>query len=249
MSIRPCVFEGSGDFFRVQLRISALSSMRGSLPPTAGIATAASGRCAPSTLDGRDHRRFQHRSDRGGRDLRRPRRGRRLLPLPLRAAAGPRLPLGGQRRLRGGARQRRLAPRAGPEPALRGELLGDLHRPRPDRDRPRRDPQRSQGAADQDLRGADRRDGRPLRRLALRHPPQPRVARRRPARARRQGWPDRRRRRLRDRLDPLHRPHPRRDPLAPPPSPARPAAAPSSSPSTRPAWRSPSSSPPLPSPA
>ena len=34
-----------------------------------------------------------------------------------------------------------------------------------------------------------------------------------PARARRQGRPDRRRRRLRDRLDALYRPHPGRDPL------------------------------------
>src|SRR6185295_3870102 len=63
-----------------------------------------------------DPRRNQHRSRRRGGNLRRARRGRRLLPLPLRAAARARLPLGGERGLGGGAGQRRLA--AGSRPSL-----------------------------------------------------------------------------------------------------------------------------------
>src|SRR5260221_11607302 len=43
MSIKPCVLEGSGDFFKVQLRTSALSSMRGSLPRPAGQCKKGSG--------------------------------------------------------------------------------------------------------------------------------------------------------------------------------------------------------------
>ena len=173
----------------------------------------------------------------------------RLLPLPLRPAAGARLPLGGHRGLGGRARRRAgMAAGARPQPALRRQLLGDLHRPRPHRDRPRLDPAGPQGAADQDLGGPDHRHGRPLRRLALHHPAQPRVARRRPARAGRQGRADRRRSRLRDRLDALHRPDPGRRSSPPPRSRAPPPGAPSCSPSTRRAWRSPSCSPPSPSP-
>ncbi len=247
--------QGAAAQRRPRLARADREERRGAQPPgrAGGVEQAARGpagrRLAAGNLRGLGQRGSQLRSCRWSRHLRRPRGGSRLLPLPLRAAAGARLPLGGHRRLRQRARRRRLAPRPRPQPALRRQLLGDLHPPRPHRHRARLDPAGPQGAADQDLGGADHRHGRPLRRLALRHPAQPRVARRRPARARRQGRPDRRRRRLRDRLDALHRPHPRRDPLRRRRSRTRPPAAPSSSPSTRPAWRSPSCSPPSPSPA
>ena len=68
-----------------------------------------------------------------------------------------------------------------------------------------------------------------------------------PARAGREGRPAGRRRRLRDRLDPLHRPDSRRDPLGGGAHRSRRRAAPSCSPSTRPASRSRSCSPPSPS--
>ena len=114
-------------------------------------------------------------------------------------------------------------------------------------DRSRLPAGRKQAAADQDLRLADHRDGRPLRRLALHHPAEPRVARRRPAGTRRQ------RAARSSPAPPSRSPGPRASarPWArsspPPPAPGRPLAAPSCWRSTRPAWRSPSSPPPWPS--
>src|SRR5260221_1549866 len=43
MSIKPCVLEGSGDFFKVNLRTGALSPMRGSPPRPAGQCKKGSG--------------------------------------------------------------------------------------------------------------------------------------------------------------------------------------------------------------
>ena len=51
------------------------------------------------------------------------RRRARLVPLPVRPAAGPRLPLGGHRGLAWASSTGRLAPRAGPEPGLRRLVL------------------------------------------------------------------------------------------------------------------------------
>ena len=199
------------------------------------------GRAPPrSILGGRDPGRDQWQSRDGSRAPRGARGGARLIPLPLRAAVGPGLPLRGHRSLRRRARRRRLAQRRPPRPDLRRQLLGDLHPARADRDRARLVPLRKQAPVDSDLGLADHRDGRPLRRLALHHQAEQGVARPGAALTGGQRRPDRRRRRVRDRLEPLHRPDPRRDPFRRRGRRLRRSTAPSCSPSTRPAWRSPS---------
>ena len=198
-------------------------------PPRRGAALNRAGRPPLSRDDGPDQRR---------RRAGRLRRRAGLLPLPLRAAPGPGLPGGGHGRRRDRDRGGGLAPRPGPEPALHRLVLDRLHPARAGRHRPRTDPARQPGSAHRHRRRAADRDGRAVHRLDVHRPAEPRVARRRPARARRQGRPDRRRGGVLDRLDPVRGPGARRDP-----DPGRDrrrarATAPSCSPSTRSGSRS-----------
>ncbi len=99
-----------------------------------------------------------------------------------------------------------------PRAALRRLLLGDLHHPRALGDGSQPGAAHEPDDAQQGRRARDHRDGRLLRRLALHHPPERRVAGRRADGARRPGRAADRRRRVRDRLDALHRADPDRDP-------------------------------------
>ena len=141
-------------------------------------------------------------------------RGRlRVVHLALRAAARPRLPVGGLRRhasaeMQRGERANVLAPR--------GRLLPQLHRrlrrAGHDRHRPRLDAAGLARHARRGRRRGHRRARRPVRGHPVRAPAEPRVAPGRADQPRRLRRPADRRRRVRVRLDAVRRPHARRDP-------------------------------------
>ena len=160
-------------------------------------------------LAARDQLRREHRS----RNPTRRRGGARVVPLAVRAAARAGLPLDGDRGDAGGpesggrgqARARAGAP-------LHPELLDDLRPARAERHGHRLGSEHAQSRTREDRRSTDHPDGRRVRRYPVRGPAQPRVALRAPdpdGYARR---PVRRRRGIRNRLDPLHLDHAGRDP-------------------------------------
>ena len=178
------------------------------------------------------------RSGVGRRDPRGARRRLRVVPQPVRAAARARLPVRGDRGHAEGPRQRAAAPGPGAEPAVLRELLGDLHRARPDGDGARLVAQRAPPDARARRRLDDHRARAVLPRDAVHRPPEPRMARRRAHAARRPRRSDRRRHRVRDRVDAVRRPDARRDPQRGGAVGLRPRTARTCSPGTRRAWRS-----------
>ena len=191
--------------------------------------------------------RSDGRRRRRGRCPRRAGGGRRVVPQPLRPAARARLPVGGLGRQARRDRGRLDAPRARARAAVRRELLGDLHRPRPRRDEARLVAQRPPRDAREGLGGRDHRARAVLPRHAVRRAARARVAHRRAHGARRPRRPARRRGGVRDRLDAVRRA--RRSARSSPPRRCRspPPRARTCSPGTRPAWRSRSCSPRSPS--
>ena len=91
-----------------------------------------------------------------------------VVPFPLRTPARTRLHLRRHGRRLRRSRRGELEAGAWAEPALRCQLLGDLHRPRAVGDRPRQHPPRPPVDPDQDLRGDDDCDGGAVRRLPAR---------------------------------------------------------------------------------
>ena len=176
---------------------------------TDGFTEAVCRRRGPSAripLDGVRSRRRRH-------GLCGARRGAGVVPVAVRAAARPRLSLGGHGGLGRRDRARRLAQGPPPQPHLRRQLLGHLHHPRAHRDGPRKHLAGPPRHPEQDLGGADHRHGGPLRRRSVRRPAEQGVAGGRADGAGRQRRPDRRGRRIRGRLDAVRGPHPGRDPL------------------------------------
>ena len=154
----------------------------------------------------RENSDYERRSSLRSRNPHRPGRGHRLVPVAVRAAPRSGLSLGRHRSVRRRSGAGRLAPRHRPQPALRHQLLGDLHPAGPHRDRNRQRTSGPPAGARQRFGGADHRHGSLLHRRSLRPDAQPGVAHRGTAGARRDRRPTGRRGGLRHRLDPMHRP-------------------------------------------